>query len=207
MIQHVEWGTVFAAATSLAALILSYLSFQGQRAIRYEAIRDRRSAQARLTTAWWTRVRKDTGEDLALGDVVGPESPAEAGYRVWVSNSSNEAIYDCLLSVEINATPELIEQLATSSLVWRPYMQFFEDRLVIPVTTLAPASRLPYRVDPTLVKSLGSISISFTDSNGVKWRRVAGALSERSATATSRPTKGALRGKVSGLLRGITGRL
>jgi hypothetical protein len=144
-------------------------------------MRDKRTAQARLVTAWWTRVRKDTGEDLVLGDFSGPEWPPEAGYRVWVSNSSDDAVYYCVVFAPIEATPELTEQLTTRELISRPYIAVHSDSLTISVGTIPPKHQFPYFIDPALVSSIGRLRIEFTDSDGVDWRRVAGKLTERTA--------------------------
>jgi len=178
-LSHVEWGTVFAAATSLAALILSYLTFRRQQNIRREEISDKRRSQAKLVTAWWTRVRKDNEEDLALGAITTAEWPPEAGYRVWISNSSDDAVYDCMVFASIELTPEAVAQLAETDLIVRPYMAIDNSGIVLSVGTLPPRQPLPYRLDPALIASVGTLRIDFRDSDGVYWRRVAGKLTER----------------------------
>jgi hypothetical protein len=75
-------ATVFAVFTSLAALVLGYSSFRREQNVRRETLEEKRRAQARLVTAWWTRVSKDTSEDLNLGNMSGKEWPEEAGYRI-----------------------------------------------------------------------------------------------------------------------------
>lgn len=200
-IGHVDWGTVFAATTSLAALILSYLSFRRGQNIRRDTIHDRRTAQARLVTAWWTRVRKDTLEDLVLGDTVEPEWPAEAGYRIWVSNSSDDAVYDCMVFAPIEGTPKLAEQLINNPVIWRPYISYDANFLVIGVGTIPPKSKTPYRIDQTLVSSIGKLRIEFTDSDSVDWRRVAGKLTERTATGNPSLKSGGVLHRVAATLR------
>ncbi len=179
-LDHINWGTVFAALTSLAALIISYKVYRRDQEIQ-------RTAQARLITGWWTRVRKGSGEDLHLGNITGPDWPQEAGYRVWVSNSSNDAVYDCSVFASIKPSSILLEQLSTQNFVARPYMILFKNELIIPVGTVPPMQKMPHFIDPALVSSIDKLRIEFTDSNGVNWRRIAGKLSARPA-APSRPS-------------------
>ena len=142
-IAHTSWGTVFAAATALAALVLSYLSFRREQNTRRETIRDRRTAQARLVTAWWTRVRQDTLEDLTLGNISGPDWPPEAGFRIWISNSSDDAIYGSMVFASIEGTPELAEQLTKNNPVSRPHITDHAKFLAIGTGTIPPRQQFP----------------------------------------------------------------
>lgn len=172
-------AAVFAAATSVVAVVLGFLSFRREQNVRREQIEDRRLAQARLITAWWTRVSKDTGEDLSpIRNTAGPAWPAEAGYRVWISNSSDDAVHDCFVEAPIEPAPELAAELAKDRLVSRPYMVLSGKNLRINIGTLPPRERTPYLLGPELVRSVGKLTVHFRDSGGRVWRRTAGELVE-----------------------------
>ena len=171
---QVNLGTVFAAFTSLAALILSYRVYKRDQKIR-------RTAQARLVTAWWTRVSRDTGEDLYLGNASGSDWPEESGYRIWVSNSSDDAVYNCAVIASIQPTTKLLEQLKAQGSIFRQYITYREKELIIGIGAVPPKQQQPFFVELNLIDSVGRLRIEFTDSNGVDWRRVAGKLTKRSS--------------------------
>ncbi len=174
---HINWGALTGVAILLAAFSLSYTIYRRDQATR-------RTAQASLVTGWWTRVRQDTGEDCYVGDVSGSEYPKESGYRVRVSNSSNDAVYDCIIFASIDPTPSLVKQLKTRNPVYRPFVHYHKDFVAIAVGTIPPQQQTPFFIDGELVESIGKLRIEFMDSNGIDWRRVGGKLTER---PTSRP--------------------
>jgi hypothetical protein len=187
---HANWGTIFAATTSVIAVILGYLSFRGQQSVRRQELSDRHRSQARLVTAWWTRVRKDNDQDLSAGDLVASDGILEAGYRIWVSNSSDDAIYDCEVIAWFTPTPEAATRLAQGSPIWTQYVDFWQrflapgigvlgPALIVRTGTVPPKQKFPFRLDPSLVEAVGILNVIFRDANGVEWTRSAGKLIER----------------------------
>jgi hypothetical protein len=76
-----DWAAIGTAVTSLIAIVLSYLSYRRGQDIRRDVLQDRRTSQARLITAWWTRVDQ-SNEDLIVIDATTAVWPEEAGYRI-----------------------------------------------------------------------------------------------------------------------------
>src|ERR1700753_851318 len=96
-----DWASITSAAVAAIAVILSFFSYRRTLDVRRQEIQDRRTAQARQVTGWWTRVKEDTLEDLTLGNSSGPEWPTEAGFRIWISNNSDDAAYECVVFAPI----------------------------------------------------------------------------------------------------------
>jgi len=171
--QSATWAAWGSVVTSAIALIFGYLSLR-------RTFHDKRTRQAALITTWWARVDKATGEDLDAKDAVGLEWPEESGFRVWVSNSSDDAVYDCSIFGSIEPTPELLKLVEHEpKVISNGYMIIMQQSIIIPHGTLPPRKEMAYRLDPALIKSLGPIlRLEFTDARGTHWRRIQGKLVE-----------------------------
>ncbi|HXK07133.1 MAG TPA: hypothetical protein VMS37_32355 [Verrucomicrobiae bacterium] len=71
---------------------------------------------ARLVTAWWTRV-DENNRDLMASDAMSVVWPEELGYKIWVSNSSNDAVYDCHVDADIQLTDEGMTELGEKGFI------------------------------------------------------------------------------------------
>jgi len=76
-----DWTSIATAATAAIAVILSYLSYRRTQDIRREELYDRRTAQARLITAWWTGV-DENDQDVIARDAASTVWPEDTGYRI-----------------------------------------------------------------------------------------------------------------------------
>jgi hypothetical protein len=172
--QSAAWAAWGSVVTSAIALIFGYLSLR-------RTFHDKRTKQAELITAWWTRVDKASGEDLDPKNAVGIEWPEEAGFRVWVINNSDDAVYDCAIFCSIEPTSELVKLTDTnpSKAVANPFVIMMQNSIIVNVGTLPPKKELAFRLDPSLITDLRSrLKIEFTDARGTHWRRISGRLIE-----------------------------
>ena len=171
--QSAAWAAWGSVVTSAIALIFGYLSLR-------RTFHDRRIRQAGLITTWWTRVDKATGEDLDLKNAVGVVLPEESGFRVWISNNSDDAVYDCSISSSIEPTPELLKRIENETgAIQNNYIVMMPESVIIPVGTLPPKKEIAFQLDPALIKSLGGrLKLYFTDARGTHWRRISGRLIE-----------------------------
>jgi hypothetical protein len=168
----------FTGITTLIALILSFLAFKRDADVRKEQIRDRPEAQARLITAWWSRVSSDTGEDLSLQYVPGPDWPEESGHRVWISNSSDDAVYECRIEAVATPASAVVARLEKGELVTWLNMLVTRNQIMFNQGTLPPRTRSPFLLPNSLVESVGSLTVYFRDAAGRKWQRTGGELKE-----------------------------
>jgi hypothetical protein len=183
-----DWIAISSTITSAIAVVLSYFSYRRTQDIRRQEIHDKRRSQARLITAWWTRVDEHNRDALA-SDAESTVWPEETGYRVWISNSSDDAVYECSISADVQLTDKGIAELEGKGFTGRPYIVIFKKQLMIGVGTLPPKERLPFGLDRSLIRSVGKLTIEFCDSSGVEWRRTAGSLDEHPPRGGTDPAR------------------
>jgi hypothetical protein len=159
---------------TVGALLLTYALLRRELDARRDEVNDRRRAQARLVTVWWTRVQKDSNKDMT--NLMG-EWPEEIGFRVWAANSSQEAVYDCWLSIE-SELAEGAKLLEGSLVVPLPHGFATATGTIISIGTLPPESKVSYYIDHSIVNSLKDITVHFKDTNEREWRRSHGVLEE-----------------------------
>jgi hypothetical protein len=171
--QSAAWAAWGSVVTSAIAILFGYLSLR-------RTFHDKRRKQAELITTWWTRVDKATGEDLDGKNVIDMAWPEEGGFRIWVSNSSNDAVYDCSIAGSLKPTPELVRRVKNEpEAISNLYIVLFEDTVLIPLGTLPPRKEMAFRLDASLIESLGpKLRLEFTDAHGTHWRRLSGRLTE-----------------------------
>lgn len=171
--QSAAWAAWGSVVTSAIALIFGYLSLR-------RTFHDKRTKQAELITTWWTRVDKATGEDLDAKNVLGVSWPEEGGFRVWVTNNSDDAVYSCSIYGSIEPTSDLVELTEKEPrVISNGYVVIFRESIIVPVGTLPPKKELAFRLDPALIKDLGGrLRLEFIDARGTDWRRISGRLIE-----------------------------
>jgi hypothetical protein len=186
--QASDWIAIVSAVastfTAAIAIALSYISYRRTQDINRQEIRDRRRSQARLITAWWTRVEENS-RGAASRDAESTTWPEETGYRIWLGNSSDEAAYGCAITADAELTDEGVAELGSKGYTGRPYMIIDKRQVIINAGTLPPRERLSFRLDRSIISSIGKLTIEFRDANGVEWRRVAGVLDERSSESVT----------------------
>ena len=148
----------------------------------------RRTSQARLITAWWTPVGQNN-EDLNVVEATSAVWPEEVGCRIWVSNSSDDAVYECSVFADAKPTDEAINRMAEKDFLGQPYMVIFQDQIIWAVGTLPPKERIPYTLDPSLISSVSQLRVEFRDASGIYWRRVTGTLQELPSDDVTDPAK------------------
>jgi hypothetical protein len=116
-------------------------------------------------------VEENSLEDLT--HFTAPDWPEEAGFRVWIANSSEEPVYDC--AAFIQAEPAESVQFR-GGLVAIPYGALTPDELIVGPGTLPPRDKVSFFIGKGLVKGLGDIRLHFTDVNERDWRRTRGTL-------------------------------
>jgi hypothetical protein len=159
---------------TVGALLLTYALLRRELDARRDEVNDRRRAQARLVTVWWTRVQKDSNKDMT--DFTG-EWPEEIGFRVWAANSSQEAVYDCWLSIE-SGLAESAQFPEGLSVVPLPFGFARATETIIVIGTLPPESKVSHFIDHNIVSFLKDITVYFKDTNEREWRRHHGVLEE-----------------------------
>jgi hypothetical protein len=183
-----DWIAISSTITAVIAVILSYFSYRRTQDIRRQEIHDSRRSQARLITAWWTRV-DEHNQDALAGEAESTVWPEETGYRVWANNSSDDAVYECSVYADVQLTEKGMAELKGKGFTGKPYIIIFKEQLIIGVGTLPPKERLPFGLDRSLIRSVGKLTIEFRDANGVDWRRTAGTLEERPSDGGTDPTR------------------
>jgi hypothetical protein len=177
-----DWISIASAAIAAVAVVFSYVSYRRTQD-------DQRKAQARLITAWWTRV-DENNQDAIAKDAESTVWPEETGYRIWVNNSSDDAVYECSVYADIQLTDDGLKELGNKRFTGRPYILILKEQLIIAVGTLPPKERLPYGLDRSIIRSVGTLTVEFRDAGGTEWRRTAGKLAKRpSGSEASQPKR------------------
>jgi hypothetical protein len=134
--------------------------------IYWREVQEGRRSQAALISAWWSRVDPQ-GKDIgSFGDAQPRE---DVGFRLWIKNSSQEAVYDCFLLAE--AQPKEDEPVDLGR-----FASFVDGQIVVAAGIVPPGEALQYFVDGTQIRSLGAVTIVFRDAAGRSWRRAGGML-------------------------------
>lgn len=133
-------------------------------------VKDRQRSQAALISAWWSRVDPG-GQDI--GSIGNMQPNEEVGFRLWVKNSSQEAVYDCFLLTE--ATLEAAS--ADGEIKWfGRFAYFLNGQIIVSAGIIPPGESLQYFVDGEHLDSLGAMTVIFRDAAGRSWRREHGRL-------------------------------
>jgi hypothetical protein len=146
--------------------------------IYWREVQEQRRAQAVLISAWWSRVDPQ-GKDIgSFGDV---QLREDVGYRLWIKNSSQEAVYHCFLLAEAQPREEGAGEAAIDL---GRFASFVDGQIVVAAGVVPPAEALQYFVDGTQIRSLGGVTIVFQDSAGRSWRRAGGVLERDDSRAS-----------------------
>jgi hypothetical protein len=141
-------------------------------------VKDRQRSQAALISGWWSRVDPG-GQDI--GSIGNMQPTEEVGFRLWVKNSSQEAVYDCFLLTE--ATLE--EASADGEIKWfGRFAYFLNGQIIVSAGIIPPGESLQYFLDGEHLDSLGAMTIIFRDAAGRSWRREHGRLEINSEART-----------------------
>jgi hypothetical protein len=147
--------------------------------IYWREVQEGRKSQAILISAWWSRVDPQ-GKDIGT---FGDAQPREdVGFRLWIKNSSQEAVYGCYLIAEAQPSQEGDDGNASVDL--GRFASFSDGQIVVAAGIVPPAEALRYFIDGTQIRSLGAVTIVFRDAAGRAWRRSGGVLERDDSPAT-----------------------
>jgi hypothetical protein len=139
--------------------------------IYWREVQEGRKSQAILISAWWSRVDPQ-GKDIGT---FGDAQPREdVGFRLWIKNSSQEAVYDCFLLAE--AQPHAARDGDVGPLDLGRFASFADGHILVGAGVVPPGEALQYFVDGTQIRSLGGTTVLFRDAAGRSWRRSGGVL-------------------------------
>jgi hypothetical protein len=148
--------------------------------IYWREVRDRHRSQAVLISAWWSRVDPQ-GKDIgSFGDA---QPGADVGFRLWIRNSSQEAVYDCYLLAE--AQPKEAGESGNGAIQLGRFASYIDGQIVVAAGIVPPLDTLQYFIDGKQISSLGAMTIVFRDAAGRSWRRAHGMLERNEPQARS----------------------
>lgn len=158
--QAVDWGDVpgwvSAVTTVFAFAGAAYAAYTGFQILKMETRRDEseshrgKRSQASLVSAWWGKGPKGTAEEHRWG--------------VYVRNSSNGPVYQAHFDVEGGGS-----ELKSPS-YGVPVLPSDDDECFFPFGAPASGPDAALNHQSTALADC-QVSVSFTDSSGVRWRR------------------------------------
>jgi hypothetical protein len=187
-LAQADWGTVpdwLEAFGTLAAFAVALRLLAKELAARREVEEDRRRAQARLMSAWIT-TWLPAGADMkshAIRVAPGrpPRSPEEQPKAfVIVRNGSDEPVSDVratMTTIAVHLLPQAADPEAASGSQWSPMTggHILGEQIYVSWSMLAP---LETKGAPLLIARFPRptwdvvIALSFTDSQGRRWKRL-----------------------------------
>jgi hypothetical protein len=145
--------------------------------IYWQEVKDRHRAQATLISAWWSRVDP---EGRNIGSISDSQPDEDVGFRLWVKNGSQEAIYECFLIAE--AVPTQAPSGDAPVQIGR-FANFLDEHIIVSAGIVPPGEAVQYFVDGDQIASLGAMTVLFRDAAGRSWRRQHGTLEQRKEKA------------------------
>jgi hypothetical protein len=154
-----DWGSVpewIAAGGTLAAFFVALRLLAKELVVRREAEEDRRRDQARMVSAW------------SFPELTGDAAPLKLDVYIMVRNGSDEPVHDVRITLVPKDSPFAADpEQAREKAPWKAY-----DWDLLP-----PGGPIKVFIDfhssaPVV------LGLTFTDSQGRRWRRVGGTLTE-----------------------------
>jgi hypothetical protein len=185
-LAQAEWGTVpdwVAAFGTLAAFFVALRLLAKELVARREQEQDRRRPQARLANAWLAfEAPPDSDRDTAVRFTWQPRKPPPPQRKAYIiaKNDSGEPVHRVRVSVVHKDSPLARDPEAAFGQTESYYIALFWD--VLPPLRTA-SEKLPDYVFPNWHVP---VALSFTDSQGRRWKRLPdGTLTE----ITKRPRR------------------